>query len=76
MGRLASAYGQAVNSHRAAWAHLDTARGVLGAAPTAVAPGGVDDLVARLARLGASLATPAPGVTPLTDAPAAVRIGE
>ena len=30
----------------------------------------------RLARLGGALATPAPGATPLTDEPAAVRIGE
>ncbi|WP_081883926.1 FtsK/SpoIIIE domain-containing protein [Micromonospora parva] len=73
MGRLASAYGQAVNSHRAARAHLDTVRGVLGAAPT-VAPVD-DDVVARLARLGGALANPAPGATPLTDQPAAVRIG-
>ncbi|WP_406071616.1 FtsK/SpoIIIE domain-containing protein [Micromonospora sp. NBC_01638] len=76
MGRLASAYGQAVNSHRAARAHLDTARSALGTAPTVVAPVGADELVARLARLGGTLATPAPGATPLTDEPAAVRIGE
>lgn len=76
MGRLASAYGQAINSHRAARAHLDAARNALGAAPAAVAPVGVDALVTRLARLGGALATPAPGATPLTDEPAAVRIGE
>ncbi|MEU1646978.1 FtsK/SpoIIIE domain-containing protein [Micromonospora zamorensis] len=76
MGRLASAYGQAVNSHRAARAHLDAARNALGTAPAAVAPVGVDALVTRLARLGGALATPAPGATPLTDEPAAVRIGE
>ncbi|MEU8182789.1 FtsK/SpoIIIE domain-containing protein [Micromonospora sp. NPDC049044] len=75
MGRLASAYGQAVNSHRAARAHLDAARGTLGVAPPAVAPTGAAELVARLAHLGGALATPAPGVTPLTDEPAAVRIG-
>ncbi|MEK8110001.1 hypothetical protein NKG94_47920 [Micromonospora sp. M12] len=39
-------------------------------------PAGADDVVARLARLGGALATPAPGATPLTDQPAAVRIGE
>ncbi|MEU7946957.1 FtsK/SpoIIIE domain-containing protein [Micromonospora taraxaci] len=75
MGRLASAYGQAVNSHRAARAHLDNARNALGTAAAAVGSTGVGDLVTRLARLGGTLATPAPGVTPLTDAPAAVRIG-
>ncbi|TNH28087.1 cell division protein FtsK, partial [Micromonospora orduensis] len=76
MGRLASAYGQAVTAHRAARAHLDTARGALGAAPAPAAPVGAGDLVDRLARLGAALATPTPGATGLTDAPAAVRIGE
>ncbi|MEV4499880.1 cell division protein FtsK, partial [Micromonospora arborensis] len=76
MSRLASAYRQAVNSHRAARAHLDTARRALGTAPAAVAPAGADELVARLARLGGALATPTPNATPLTDAPAAVRIGE
>ncbi|SCF00877.1 FtsK/SpoIIIE family protein [Micromonospora coriariae] len=76
MGRLASAYGQAVNAHRAARAHLDTARGALGAAAASAAPVGADELVARLARVGGALATPTPGATPLTDTPAAVRIGE
>ncbi|MGC4749298.1 FtsK/SpoIIIE domain-containing protein [Micromonospora sp. DT201] len=76
MSRLASAYGQAVNSHRAARAHLDSARSALGTAPVAVAPAGAEELIARLARLGGALATPAPGATPLTDEPAAVRIGE
>ncbi|RLP89043.1 cell division protein FtsK, partial [Micromonospora sp. BL4] len=76
MSRLASAYGQAVSSHRAARAHLDVARGALGTAPAPAAPVGAGDLVARLARVGGALATPAPGATPLTDAPAAVRIGE
>ncbi|MEU8171164.1 FtsK/SpoIIIE domain-containing protein [Micromonospora sp. NPDC049004] len=76
MGRLASAYGQAVTAHRAARAHLDAARGVLGAAPAPPPQSGGGDLVARLARLGGALATPTPGATALTDAPAAVRIGE
>ncbi|WP_410810895.1 FtsK/SpoIIIE domain-containing protein [Micromonospora sp. 067-2] len=76
MGRLASAYGQAVSSHRAARAHLDTARGALGTAPVPVTPVGADELVARLARVGGALATPTPGATPLTDAPAPVRVGE
>jgi S-DNA-T family DNA segregation ATPase FtsK/SpoIIIE len=76
VGRLASAYGQAVNSHRAARAHLANAVGALGATATTAAPGGVGELVARLARLGGALATPDPGATPLTDQPAPVRIGE
>ncbi|MDG4756977.1 FtsK/SpoIIIE domain-containing protein [Micromonospora sp. WMMD710] len=76
MGRLASAYGQAVTAHRAARAHLDSARGALGAARAPAAPVGAGDLVDRLARLGAALATPTPGATALTDAPTAVRIGE
>ncbi|WP_433125891.1 FtsK/SpoIIIE domain-containing protein [Micromonospora sp. CA-240977] len=75
MGRLASAYGQAVNAHRAARVHLDAARGALGTAPAPVAPTGAAELVARLAHLGGALATPAPGVTPLTNEPTAVRIG-
>ncbi|SIN08932.1 FtsK/SpoIIIE domain-containing protein [Micromonospora cremea] len=76
MGRLASAYGQAVTAHRAARAHLDTARGALGAALAPAAPVGAGELVARLAQVGGALATPTPGATPLTDTPAAVRIGE
>ncbi|MEV4657540.1 FtsK/SpoIIIE domain-containing protein [Micromonospora sp. NPDC049301] len=76
MGRLASAYGQAVTSHRAARAHLDAAQGALGTAAAPTAPVGAGELVARLARLGGTLATPTPGATPLTDAPVPVRIGE
>ncbi|MFG1654663.1 FtsK/SpoIIIE domain-containing protein [Micromonospora sp. NPDC049275] len=76
MGRLASAYGQAVTAHRSARAHLEAARGVLGVAPAPRPQAGGGDLVARLARLGGALATPTPGATALTDAPAAVRIGE
>ncbi|WP_229400155.1 FtsK/SpoIIIE domain-containing protein [Micromonospora okii] len=74
MGRLAAAYGQAVTAHRQARDRLERARGALGApgpaAPTAA------DLVAGLARVGGRLAAPTPGVTALTDVPAAVRIGE
>ncbi|MEV4825902.1 FtsK/SpoIIIE domain-containing protein [Micromonospora sp. NPDC049274] len=76
MGRLASAYGQAVTAHRAARAHLEAARGVLGTAPAPTPQAGGGDVVSRLARLGGALATPTPGATALTDAPAAVRIGE
>ncbi|MFC8850594.1 MULTISPECIES: FtsK/SpoIIIE domain-containing protein [unclassified Micromonospora] len=74
MGRLASAYGQAVAAHRQARERLDRARRPLGApgpaAPTAA------DVVARLATVGGRLAAPAPGVTALTDAPAPIRVGE
>ncbi|MEV1110654.1 FtsK/SpoIIIE domain-containing protein [Micromonospora sp. NPDC049751] len=76
MGRLASAYGQAVTAHRAARTHLDAARAVLGAAPPPTPRAGGVDLVARLARLGGALATPTPGVATLTDDPVAVRVGE
>ncbi|MER7460403.1 FtsK/SpoIIIE domain-containing protein [Micromonospora sp. NPDC126480] len=76
MGRLASAYGQAVAAHRAARAHLDTARRALGAAAPPVTPVGGADLLARLARLGGELAAPAPGATPLAAGPAPVRLGE
>ncbi|WP_422736009.1 FtsK/SpoIIIE domain-containing protein [Micromonospora sp. WMMD729] len=76
MGRLASAYGQAVTAHRAARTHLDAARAVLGAAPPPAPRAGGADLVARLARLGGALATPTPGVATLTDDPVAVRVGE
>ncbi|WP_436836903.1 FtsK/SpoIIIE domain-containing protein [Micromonospora profundi] len=76
MGRLASAYGQAVTAHRAARVHLDTARGALGVAPPPTTQSGESDLVARLARLGGALATPTPGATGLTDVPAPVRVGE
>ncbi|MFG1800609.1 FtsK/SpoIIIE domain-containing protein [Micromonospora carbonacea] len=74
MGRLASAYGQAVAAHRQARERLDRARRSLGApgpaAPTAA------DVVARLAAVGGRLAAPAPGVTALTGAPAPIRVGE
>ncbi|QGN47767.1 TraM recognition domain-containing protein [Micromonospora sp. WMMC415] len=76
MGRLASAYGQAVAAHRAARAHLDTARRALGAAPSPAAPAGAADLLARLAQLGDALATPTPGATPLAAGPAPVRLGD
>ncbi|MGN9775702.1 FtsK/SpoIIIE domain-containing protein [Micromonospora sp. H33] len=76
MGRLASAYGQAVAAHRAARAHLDTARRALGAAPAPAAPAAAADLLARLAQLGDALATPTPGATPLATGPVPVRLGD
>ncbi|SCL15853.1 FtsK/SpoIIIE family protein [Micromonospora nigra] len=75
MGRLASAYGQAVSAHRAARVHLDNARAALRAAPPPAPPPADPDLVARLARVGGALAAPAPG-TPLTGTPLPVRLGE
>ncbi|GIJ31840.1 FtsK/SpoIIIE domain-containing protein [Micromonospora sediminimaris] len=74
MGRLASAYEQAVAAHRAARAHLESARTALSATPPSATV--VDtDLLARLARVGAALATPTPG-TPLARRPVPVRVGE
>ncbi|MEV5765847.1 FtsK/SpoIIIE domain-containing protein [Micromonospora sp. NPDC052213] len=75
MGRLASAYGQAVAAHRAARSHLDTARRALAGHAPAV-PNGAGALVARLAELGGALATPTPGATPVAVAPVPVRVGE
>ncbi|MGN9808621.1 FtsK/SpoIIIE domain-containing protein [Micromonospora sp. BQ11] len=76
MGRLASAYGQAVAAHRAARSHLDTARRALEAAPPPAGPAGPADAVARLAHLGAALAAPTPGATPVAATPVPVRLGE
>ncbi|RLK12383.1 FtsK/SpoIIIE family protein [Micromonospora sp. M71_S20] len=76
MGRLASAYGQAVAAHRAARAHLDTARRALAGQPPQAAPACASELVTRLAALGGALATPTPGATPVTAAPVPVRVGE
>ncbi|MER7331870.1 MULTISPECIES: FtsK/SpoIIIE domain-containing protein [unclassified Micromonospora] len=75
MGRLASAYGQAVAAHRAARSHLDTARRAL-AGPAPAVRAGAGALVARLAELGGALATPTPGATPVAVAPVPVRVGE
>ncbi|WP_425463556.1 FtsK/SpoIIIE domain-containing protein [Micromonospora olivasterospora] len=74
VGRLASAYGQAVTAHRLARERLDLARRLLAALGPA-APSATE-LVARLARLGGRLAAPASGATPATEDPVPVRIGE
>ncbi|TDC48761.1 cell division protein FtsK [Micromonospora sp. KC207] len=74
MGRLASAFGQAVAAHRQARERLDRARRALGA-PAPATPTAAD-VVARLAAVGGRLAAPAPGVTALTGAPAPIRVGE
>ncbi|MEU4644024.1 FtsK/SpoIIIE domain-containing protein [Micromonospora sp. NPDC023814] len=76
MGRLASAYGQAVAAHRAARSHLDTARRALAGHAAPAVPNGAGALVARLAELGGALATPTPGATPVAVAPVPVRVGE
>ncbi|MEU3456109.1 FtsK/SpoIIIE domain-containing protein [Micromonospora sp. NPDC006766] len=76
MGRLATAYGQAVAAHRQARTHLDTALGALAGPANPTSPAGDADLLARLAVLGGTLATPRPGSRALTDAPVPVRLGE
>ncbi|MFC3500373.1 FtsK/SpoIIIE domain-containing protein [Micromonospora krabiensis] len=79
MGRLASAYRQAVTAHQAARAHLDAARAGIGAEPPSSTPDGspaAQTLVARLAEVGGALATPTPGATPVAVAPVPVRLGE
>ncbi|MEU1886247.1 hypothetical protein ABZ491_12310 [Micromonospora rifamycinica] len=71
MGRLASAYGQAVAVHRQArqrWAAAGAALARLSRQPV---PEPTADLVARLARLANTLAAPS-----ASGAPAPVRIGE
>ncbi|MEU2610879.1 FtsK/SpoIIIE domain-containing protein [Micromonospora sp. NPDC007271] len=74
MGRLATAYGQAVALHRQALRRWEAARRALAAAGP-VAPGS-PELVARLARLGAALAAPAPGAARPAATPVPVRLGE
>ncbi|MFE9205934.1 FtsK/SpoIIIE domain-containing protein [Micromonospora sp. NPDC007230] len=74
MGRLATAYGQAVAFHRRAVRRWEAARQALAAAGP-VAPGS-PELVARLARLGAELAAAAPGTARPVTTPVPVRIGE
>ncbi|MFY1583321.1 FtsK/SpoIIIE domain-containing protein [Micromonospora sp. WMMD734] len=74
MGRLASAYGQAVAAHRQARQRWTAARALLERLAGQPVPERTADLVARLARLADALAAPPPGGT--GDGPAAVRIGE
>ncbi|WP_281895660.1 FtsK/SpoIIIE domain-containing protein [Micromonospora humidisoli] len=74
MGRLASAYGQAVAAHRQARQRWTAARALLERLAGQPVPERTADLVARLARLADALAVPPPGGT--GDGPAAVRIGE
>ncbi|MGW5672727.1 FtsK/SpoIIIE domain-containing protein, partial [Micromonospora sp. NPDC003776] len=74
MGRLETAYGQALALHRQALRRWEAVRRSLAAAGPP-APGS-PELVARLARLGAALAAPAPGTArPVTTA-VPVRVGE
>ncbi|KKK04450.1 FtsK/SpoIIIE domain-containing protein [Micromonospora sp. HK10] len=74
MGRLATAYGQALALHRQAVRRWEAARRlVTGAAP--VAPGS-PELVARLARLGTDLAAADPATARPAAIPVPVRVGE
>ncbi|MCW3816978.1 FtsK/SpoIIIE domain-containing protein [Micromonospora sp. DR5-3] len=74
MGRLATAYGQALAFHRQAVRRWEAGRRALAAAGP-VAPGS-PELVARLARLGAELAAAAPGSARPATTPVPVRVGE
>ncbi|WFE41380.1 FtsK/SpoIIIE domain-containing protein [Micromonospora sp. WMMD998] len=73
MNRLAAAYRQAVERHRAALRHWEAARRALTAAGPA--PVGSPELVARLARLGGELAAAVPGTARVATHPAPVRLG-
>ncbi|MEU1838899.1 FtsK/SpoIIIE domain-containing protein [Micromonospora chersina] len=74
MGRLATAYRQAVALHREALRRWEAARRALAAAGPA--PVGSPELVARLARLGDELAGPVPGTARAATHPVPVRLGE
>ncbi|WP_433282250.1 FtsK/SpoIIIE domain-containing protein [Micromonospora sp. CA-244673] len=74
MGRLATAYRQAVALHRQALRRWEAARRALAAAGPA--PVGSPELVARLARLGGELAGPVPGTARAATHPVPVRLGE
>ncbi|MCZ7436422.1 FtsK/SpoIIIE domain-containing protein [Micromonospora sp. WMMC241] len=74
MNRLATAYRQAVDRHRQALRHWEAARRLLGAAGPA--PVGSPELVARLARLGGTLAAAVPGTARVATHPVPVRLGE
>lgn len=74
MGRLATAYQQAVALHRQALRRWEAARRALAAAGPA--PVGSPELVARLARLGGELAGPVPGTARAATHPVPVRLGE
>ncbi|MEU1603263.1 FtsK/SpoIIIE domain-containing protein [Micromonospora matsumotoense] len=63
MGRLASAYGQAVAAHRQARQRWTAARALLDRLAGEPVPERTADLVARLARLADALAAPPPGGT-------------
>ncbi|WP_328344483.1 FtsK/SpoIIIE domain-containing protein [Micromonospora sp. NBC_00421] len=71
MGRLASAYGQAVAAHRQARQRWTAARALLDRLAGQPVPERTADLVARLARLADALAAPQ-----ASGGPAPVRIGE
>ncbi|MFJ6196421.1 FtsK/SpoIIIE domain-containing protein [Micromonospora sp. NPDC092111] len=71
MGRLASAYGQAVAVHRQARQRWAAARTLLDRLAGQPVPERTADLVARLARLADGLAAPPPGGTDRADASSA-----
>lgn len=74
MGRLATAYGQALALHRQALRRWEAVRrSVAAAGPPAP---GSPELVARLARLGAALAAPAPGTARPVATAVPVRVGD
>ncbi|WP_420119773.1 hypothetical protein, partial [Micromonospora sp.] len=67
MGRLASAYGQAVAAHRQARQRWSAARALLDRLAGQPVPERTADLVARLARLADALVAPPPGSTDRAD---------
>ncbi|MEH0842366.1 FtsK/SpoIIIE domain-containing protein [Micromonospora sp. CPCC 205711] len=75
MGRLASAYGQAVTAHRQARERWAAARALLDRLAGQPVPERTADLVARLDRLAGDLAAPT-NATSTLGGPAPVRIGE
>ncbi|MEH0820549.1 MULTISPECIES: FtsK/SpoIIIE domain-containing protein [unclassified Micromonospora] len=76
MGRLASAYGQAVTAHRRARERWSQARALLDRLAGQPVPERTVDLVARLGRLAAGLTAPtAPAARPAGE-PAPVRVGD
>ncbi|WBB80066.1 FtsK/SpoIIIE domain-containing protein [Micromonospora sp. WMMD882] len=75
MARFGSAYRQAVEAHREARGRLARVAGDLHRRADAD-DGPSADLTARLARVGAALASPVPGATALTAGPVPVRLGE
>ncbi|MGN9917769.1 FtsK/SpoIIIE domain-containing protein [Micromonospora palomenae] len=76
MGRLASAYGQAVTAHRRARDRWTRARALLDRLAGQPVPERTVDLVARLGRLAAGLTAPTAPATRPAGEPAPVRVGD